>query len=110
MIAIGHACHLQDLLGIAPWTRSDVVDALMHLNAKVEGEKPVIAHLELAFHFSLKVLHLLVRCAHDDQVVHIDADECLSSVATATIDIGLVRALLEAKGVECVVETCSKHI
>jgi hypothetical protein len=88
-IAIGHACHLEDF-GVAPLAHSDVVDTLMHLYAKVGGE-PEITHLELSLHLSLDVLHLLVRRARDDQVVHVDVVECLSSVATVTIDVGSCR-------------------
>jgi hypothetical protein len=56
-----HPANLHDLDGVLCLDHSDVPTLLMHLNAKVEGEKAEINHLELALHLLLELVDGLLR-------------------------------------------------
>jgi hypothetical protein len=56
-----HPANLHDLDGVLCLAHSDMLTLLMHLNAKVEVEKPEITHLELAFHLLLELDDGLLR-------------------------------------------------
>jgi hypothetical protein len=60
-VATLHPANLHDLRGVLCLPHSDVSTLLMHLNAKVEGEKPEITYLELTLHLLLEIVNGLLR-------------------------------------------------
>jgi hypothetical protein len=107
-VAVGEPSQLNNPLGVGGLSKCDPGVVLVHLDPKVEGERPQITHLEGGLHLFLERRHLRILGAGDHQVVDVDTHQQGISSIALPVDGRLVRALLEAHPLERALGACRK--